>query len=80
MARLEQFISADTVIRNQYTDLFARIVQEEIAFNGLEVRQRMRLERLQDESFFRRSARPRMAACLMRFSRSKACTRPSMLR
>ena len=40
MTRLEQFISADAVIRNQYTTLFARIVQEEITFNGLEVRQK----------------------------------------
>ena len=38
MARLEQFISADTVIRNQYTALSSRIAQENSALKTLETR------------------------------------------
>ena len=38
MARLEQFISADTVIRNQYTALSSRIAQENNALKTLEMR------------------------------------------
>ena len=38
MARLEQLISADTIIRNQYTALFSRIAQENNALKILEVR------------------------------------------
>ena len=38
MARLEQFISADTVIRNQYTALSSRIAQENSALKTLEMR------------------------------------------
>lgn len=39
MTRLEQFISADTLIRNQYAALSARIAQENSALKGLETRQ-----------------------------------------
>ena len=39
MARLEQFISADVLIRNQYTALSARIVQENALLQLLEARQ-----------------------------------------
>lgn len=38
MARLELFISADTVIRNQYTALSSRIAQENSALKALETR------------------------------------------
>ena len=38
MTRLERFISADTVIRNQYATLSARIAQENGALKALEVR------------------------------------------
>jgi hypothetical protein len=38
MLRLERFISADTVIRNQYTALSARIAQENTALKALETR------------------------------------------
>jgi hypothetical protein len=38
MARLEQFISADTVIRNQYVALSSRIAQENNALKTLETR------------------------------------------
>jgi hypothetical protein len=38
MLRLERFISADTVIRNQYVTLSARIAQENVALKALEVR------------------------------------------
>jgi hypothetical protein len=38
MARLEQFISADTIIRNQYTLLSSRIAQENNALKTLEMR------------------------------------------
>jgi hypothetical protein len=39
MTRLEQFISADLLIRNQYAALSTRIVQENTALKGLEARQ-----------------------------------------
>jgi hypothetical protein len=38
MARLEQFISADTVVRSQYAALSARIAQENSALKSLETR------------------------------------------
>ena len=38
MARLEKFISADTVVRNQYTALSSRIAQENTALKALETR------------------------------------------
>jgi hypothetical protein len=38
MLRLERFISADTVIRNQYTALSARIAQENAALKAIETR------------------------------------------
>jgi hypothetical protein len=38
MARLEQLISADTIIRNQYTALSSRIAQENTALKILEMR------------------------------------------
>jgi energy-coupling factor transporter ATP-binding protein EcfA2 len=38
MLRLERFISADTVIRNQYTALSSRIAQENTALKSLETR------------------------------------------
>jgi ABC-type cobalamin/Fe3+-siderophores transport system ATPase subunit len=38
MARLEQFISADTVVRSQYAALSARIAQENSALKALETR------------------------------------------
>jgi len=38
MARLEQFISADTIVRNQYTALSSRIAQENGALKALETR------------------------------------------
>jgi hypothetical protein len=34
MTRLEQFISADTVVRNQYTALSSRIAQENSALKA----------------------------------------------
>lgn len=39
MTRLEQFISADTLTRNQYAALSGRIAQENTALKGLESRQ-----------------------------------------
>ncbi len=38
MTRLEQFISADSIVRNQYTALSTRIAQENSALNALEAR------------------------------------------
>ena len=38
MARLERFISADTVVRNQYVTLSTRIAQENVALKTLETR------------------------------------------
>jgi energy-coupling factor transporter ATP-binding protein EcfA2 len=38
MTRLERFISADTIVRNQYTALSSRIAQENAALKALETR------------------------------------------
>jgi len=38
MERLEKFISADTIVRNQYTALSSRIAQENVALKAIEAR------------------------------------------